>query len=56
MNNKWIKVIGTAATVFGLLANVVTEWVNERKMTEMINEKVDKALAEREDEEEKEES
>lgn len=56
MNNKWIKIIGTAATVFGLLANVVTDWVKERKMTEMIDEKIDKALSERENEEEKEES
>ena len=62
MNGKIVKVIGVAATVLGLMASVVTDWVNERKMTEMIDEKVNEALANKakeekeENEDEKEES
>ena len=58
LNSNIIKVIGFAATIFGLAATVVTDWVNEKKMEEMVDEKVQAALAtnateENEEEEEK---
>lgn len=57
MNNKskWIKAIGVAATVIGVGVNLITDWVNERKMDEKIEEKVSEALARR-DKDEAEES
>jgi len=57
MNNKskWIKAIGVAATVIGVGVNLITDWVNERKMDEKIEEKVGEALAQR-DKNEAEES
>lgn len=48
MNSKVIKIIGMAATVLGMGATLVTEWVNDKKMDEKINDAVDKALAARE--------
>ena len=49
MNNKskWIKAIGVAATVIGVGVNLITDWVNEQKMDEKIEEKVGEALAQR---------
>ena len=49
MNNKskWIKAIGVAATVIGVGVNLITDWVNEQKMDEKIEEKVSEALARR---------
>jgi hypothetical protein len=57
MNNKskWIKAIGVAATVIGVGVNLITDWVNEQKMDEKIEEKVSEALARR-DKDEAEES
>lgn len=57
MNNKskWIKAIGVAATVIGVGGNLITDWVNEQKMDEKIEEKVSEALARR-DKDEAEES
>lgn len=40
-----IKGIGLAATVVGLGATLITDWVNEKKMDEKIEEKVNEALA-----------
>ena len=56
MNNKskWIKAIGVA-TVIGVGVNLITDWVNEQKMDEKIEEKVSEALARR-DKDEAEES
>lgn len=42
--SKWIKVIGMAATVIGVGMNLITDWVNEQKMDEKIEEKVNEAL------------
>jgi len=55
MNNKskWIKAIGVA--VIGVGVNLITDWVNEQKMDEKIEEKVNEALAQR-DKDEAEES
>lgn len=47
MNGKLIKVLGLAATVVGVAATLVTDWVNEQKMDEKIEEKVNEALAKR---------
>lgn len=48
LKENLIKGIGLAATVVGMGATLLTDWVNERKMEEKIKEKVDEALAERE--------
>ncbi len=53
--SKWIKAIGVAATVIGVGVNRITDWVNEQKMDEKIEEKVSEALARR-DKDEAEES
>ena len=60
LNSNIIKVVGFAATILGLAATVVTDWVNEKKMEEMVDEKVQAALAtnateENEEEEKKDE-
>lgn len=54
--SKWIKAIGVAATVIGVGVNLITDWVNEQKMDEKIEEKVSEALARRGDKDEAEES
>lgn len=52
MNGKMIKVIGLAVTVIGFGVNFITDWVNEQKMNEKIEEKVNEALlAQKENEE-----
>lgn len=53
--SKWIKAIGVAATVIGVGVNLITDWVNEQKMGEAIEEEVSEALARR-DKEKAEES
>lgn len=52
MNNNLIKSIGFAATLVGMGATLITDYVNEKKMEEKIQEKVDEALARRENNEE----
>lgn len=46
-----IKLIGLAAMALGGIATLVTNWVQERQMEQMIDEKVQEALANREEEE-----
>ena len=53
--SKWIKAIGVAATVIRVGVNLITDWVNEQKMDEKIEEKVSEALVRR-DKDEAEES
>lgn len=53
--SKWIKAIGVTATVIGVGVNLITDWVNEQKMDEKIEENVSEALARR-DKDEVEES
>lgn len=48
--SKLIKVLGLAATVIGVAATLVTDWVNEQKMDEKIEEKVNEALVKRDNE------
>lgn len=47
MNGKIVKVLGITATIIGVGANLISEWVNEKKMDERIEEKVNEALANR---------
>lgn len=50
MNKNWIKVIGLAATAIGFGATLLTDWVNDRKMTDEIDEKIDEAFSRRNEE------
>lgn len=52
MNSKMIKAIGMAATIIGIGVNLLTDWVDEQKMDEKIEAKVNKALAKKEETEE----
>lgn len=52
MNSKMIKAIGMAATIIGIGVNLLTDWVDEQKMDEKIEAKVNEALAEKEEAEE----
>lgn len=57
-NSKLIKILGLVATVGGVAMTLLTDWVNEKKMDEKINECIDAklaALSEDEDEDEDEE-
>ncbi len=54
-NSKLIKVLGLVATVGGVAATLLTDWVNEKKMDEKINECIDAKLAALDDEDEDEE-
>ncbi len=45
INKNWIKVIGLAATAIGFGATLLTDWVNDKKMTEEINVKISEALS-----------
>lgn len=48
--SRLIKVLGLAAAAIGVAATLITDWVNEQKMDEKIEEKVNEALAKRDDE------
>ena len=51
-NGKIIKTIGIAVTVIGFGVNILTDWVNEKKMEEKIDERINEKLAALNDEEE----
>lgn len=51
-SNKMIKILGFAATLIGAAATVLSNWVDDKKMDEKIEEKVNEALAKQNDEEE----
>ena len=51
MNSKLIKILGMVATAIGMGATLVTDWVNDKKMDEKIEETVNEAFAKREEEE-----
>lgn len=51
MNSKMIKGIGMAATIIGISVNLITDWGNEQKVNEKIEEKVDEALSRRDNKE-----
>lgn len=44
MSTKMIKTIGILVTVIGAGLNLVSDWVDEKKMDEKIEEKVNEAL------------
>lgn len=48
--SKMIKFIGFAVTVIGVGVNLLSNWVDEKKMDERIEEKVDEALAQKDKE------
>ena len=45
INGKIVKILGIVATVVGMGATLLTDWVNEKKMDKKIYEKVNKAFA-----------
>ena len=45
-NEKVIKIIGICATVVGMGATLVSNWVGEKNLDAKVTEKVAKALAE----------
>ena len=53
-NAKMVKILGLVATAVGMGATLLTDWVNEKKMDERIEEKVNEALAKRDSENEEE--
>lgn len=54
--NMTLKVLGIVTTVIGTGVTLLSGWVNEQKMNETIEEKVNEALAKRDSEEDEEES
>lgn len=46
-----IKLVGFATTIIGIGVNLITDWVDEKKMDEKIEEKVNEALAKKENDE-----
>lgn len=50
INEKMVKILGIAATVVGMGAALLTDWVNDKKMDEKIIKKINEALANRENE------
>lgn len=55
-NSKLIKILGLVATVGGVAMTLLTDYVNEKKMDEKINECIDAKLAALNDEDDEEES
>ncbi len=55
-NSKLVKILGLVATVGGMAMTLLTDWVNEKKMDEKINECIDTKLAALNDEDDEEES
>lgn len=53
-NKNFIKAIGVAVSVIGFGVSILTDWVNEKKMDDIIEGKVVEALAHRDDENEEE--
>ena len=45
MNKRWVKAIGLLATVIGFGATFVTDYVNDKKMEDKINEGIKEALS-----------
>ena len=55
-NSKLVKILGLVATVGGVAMTLLTDWVNEKKMDEKINECIDATLAALNNEDDEEES
>lgn len=54
-NSKLIKILGFVATVGGVAATLLTDWVNEKKMDEKIDEAINAKLAALDDEDDEDE-
>lgn len=52
INAKMVKILGLVATVVGMGATLLTDWVNNKKMEEKIDERINEKLAALNDEEE----
>ena len=52
INAKMVKILGLVATVVGMGATLLTDWVNEKKMEEKIDERINEKLAALNDDEE----
>lgn len=53
-NTKIVKVLGLLATVVGMGTTLLSDWVNEKKMEEKIEECVNEKLAALDDEDDEE--
>lgn len=53
---NWITLIGLVTSLAGFAITQVQSWVSEQQMSAMIDEKIEEALANRDKEEEVEES
>lgn len=52
MNKNFaIKILGMGATVIGMVATLLSDWVNDQKMNQRIEEKINEALDKKENEE-----
>lgn len=56
MQSKLIGILGIVATAIGFGATALSNWVSDQKMEAQIEEKVNKALAEREAKENEDET
>lgn len=52
MTKPIIKIVGMVLSAAGIAVTLLTDWVNEKQMEVMIDEKVNEALADKNDEEE----
>lgn len=52
MNPKLIKILGMAVTVIGYGVTLVSNWVSEQNMKQEVKDEVERALSERETEQE----
>ena len=52
INAKMVKILGIVATTVGTGVTLLTNWVNEKKMEERIDERINEKLAALNDEEE----
>lgn len=52
LSNKTIKLIGIVVSAIGIAVDVISKVVETKQIEDMVQEKVDEAFAQREDEEE----
>ena len=55
MTKPIIKIIGMALSAAGIAVTLLTDWVNEKQMEVMIDEKVNEALADHDNDDEDDE-
>lgn len=51
LKNNLIRFIGFGAAILGMGVNLLSDWVNEKKMDEKIEEKVNEAMSRKDKEE-----